>query len=143
MDIIQQTLKHSVWECKYHIVWIPKYRKKTLYGELRKYLGEIFHELAKQKECKIEEGHLMSDHVHMLISIPPKYSVAQIVGFIKGKSAISIARIYLGRRKNFTGQSFWARGYHVSTVGRDEEKIRKYIRHQEQEDRKLDKLSLF
>jgi putative transposase len=143
MDIIQQTLKHSVWECKYHVVWIPKYRKKTLYGELRKYLGDIFHELAKQKECKIEEGHLMSDHVHMLISIPPKYSVAQIVGFIKGKSAISIARIYLGRRKNFTGQSFWARGYHVSTVGRDEEKIRNYIRHQEQEDRKLDKLSLF
>lgn len=101
----------------------------------------MFHDLAKQKECKIEEGHLMSDHVHMLISIPPKYSVAQIVGFIKGKSAISIARIYLGRRKNFTGQSFWARGYHVSTVGRDEEKIRKYIRHQE--DRKFDKLSLF
>jgi len=143
MDIIQQTLKHSVWECKYHIVWIPKYRKKVLYGQLRQYLGEIFHELARQKECKIEEGYLMSDHVHMLISIPPKYSVAQVVGFIKGKSAISIARIYLGRRKNFTGQSFWARGYHVSTVGRDEEKIRKYIRHQEQEDRKLDKLSLF
>jgi putative transposase len=124
-------------------VWIPKYRKKTLYGELRKYLGEILHELAKQKECKIKEGHLMSDHVHMLISIPPKYSVVQIVGFLKGKSAISIARIYLGRRKNFTGQSFWARGYHVSTVGRVEEKIRRYIRHQEQEDRKLDKLSLF
>jgi len=96
MDIIQQTLKHSVWECKYHVVWIPKYRKKTLYGELRKYLGEIFHELAKQKECKIEEGHLMQDHVHMLISIPPKYSVAQIVGFIKGKSAISIARLRAG-----------------------------------------------
>ena len=85
----------------------------------------------------------MSDHVHMLISIPPKYSVAQIVGFIKGESAISIARIYLGRRKNFTGQSFWVRGYHVSTVGKDEEKIRNYIRHQEQEDGKLDKLSLF
>ena len=131
MNIIQQTLKHSVWECKYHIVWIPKYRRKILYGELRQYLGEIFHELAKQKECKIEEGHLKSDHVHMLISIPPKYSVAQIVGFIKGKSAISIARIYLGRKKNFTGQSFWARGYHVSTVGRDEVKIRNYIRHQE------------
>ena len=124
-------------------MWIPKYRRKTLYGELRKYLEEIFHELAKQKECKIEEEHLMGDHVHMLIPIPPKYSVAQVVGFIKGKSDISIAWIYLGRRKNFTGQSFWARGYHVSTVGRDEEKIRKYIRHQEQEDRKFDKLSLF
>ena len=99
MDIIQQTLKHSVLECKYHIVWIPKYRKKVLYGQLRQYLGEIFHELAKQKECKNDEGHLMSDHVHMLISIPPKYSVAQIIEFIKGKSAISIARIYLGRKK--------------------------------------------
>ena len=143
MNIIQQTLSHSAWECKYHVVWIPKYRKKVLYGELRKYLGEILHELAKQKECKIEEGHLMSDHVHMLISIPPKYSVAQVVGFLKGKSAITLARTYLGRRKNFTGQSFWARGYHVSTVGRDEEKIRNYIRHQENEDRRLDKLSLF
>ena len=130
MAIIQQeTLKHSVWECKYHIVWIPKYRKKVLYGQMRQYLGEIFHDLAKQKECKIEEGHLMSDHVHMLISIPPKYLVAQIVGFIKGKSAISIVRNYLGKKRNFTGQSFWARGYHVSTVGRDEEKIRTYIRH--------------
>ncbi len=143
MDIIQQILKHSVCECKYHIVWIPKFRKKVLYGELKQYFGEIFHELPKQKECKIEEDHLMSNHVHMLISIPPKYSVAQVVGFIKGKSAISIARIYLGRRKNFTGQSFWARGYHISTVGRDEEKIRNYIRSQENEDRKMDKLSLF
>jgi len=124
--IQQQTLNHSVWECKYHIVWIPKYRRKTLYKELRQYLGEIFHNLAKQKECYIEEGHLMGDHVHILISIPPKYSVSQVVGFIKGKSAIAIARNYLGRKKNFTGQSFWARGYHVSTVGRDEEKIRKY-----------------
>ena len=144
MGIIQQqTLSHSVWECKYHIVWIPKYRKKTLYGQIRQYLGEIFHNLAKQKECTIEEGHLMSDHVHILISIPPKYSVSQVVGFIKGKSAIAIARNYLGRKKNFIGQSFWARGYHVSTVGRDEEKIRKYIQNQEREDRRLDKLALF
>ena len=144
MGIIQQqTLSHSVWECKYHIVWIPKYRKKVLYGQIRQYLGEIFHDLARQKECTIEEGHLMSDHVHILISIPPKYSVSQVVGFIKGKSAIAIARNYLGRKKNFTGQSFWARGYHVSTVGRDEEKIRKYIQNQEKEDRRLDKLALF
>ena len=144
MGIIQQqTLSHSVWECKYHIVWIPKYRKKVLYGQIRQYLGEIFHDLARQKECTIEEGHLMSDHVHILISIPPKYSVSQVVGFIKGKSAIAIARNYLGRKKNFTGQSFWARGYHVSTVGRDEEKIRKYIQSQEKEDRRLDKLALF
>jgi putative transposase len=144
MGIIQQqTLSHSVWECKYHIVWIPKYRKKVLYGQIRQYLGEIFHDLARQKECTIEEGHLMSDHVHILISIPPKYSVSQVVGFIIGKSAIAIARNYLGRKKNFTGQSFWARGYHVSTVGRDEEKIRKYIQNQEKEDKRLDKLALF
>ena len=144
MGIIQQqTLSHSVWECKYHIVWIPKYRKKTLYGQIRQYLGEIFHDLARQKECTIEEGHLMSDHVHILISIPPKYSVSQVVGFVKGKSAIAIAGNYLGRKKNFTGQSFWARGYHVSTVGRDGEKIRKYIQNQEKEDRRLDKLALF
>jgi len=143
MSITQQRLKHTVWECKYHIVWIPKYRKKSLYRELRKYLGEIFRDLASQKECRIIEGHLMSDHVHMLISIPPKYRISDIVGFIKGKSAISIARTYFGRKKNFAGQSFWARGYHVSTVGRDEVMIRNYIRHQEDEDKRLDKLSLF
>ena len=143
MAIIQQTLKHTVWECKYHIVWIPKYRKKKLYKELRQYLGEIFGDLALQKECQILEGHLMSDHVHILILIPPKYAVSQVVGFIKGKSAISIARIYLGRRKNFTGQSFWARGYHVSTVGRDEAMIRAYIKNQEKEDQKIEHLALF
>ena len=143
MGSIQQSLTHSVWECKYHIVWIPKYRRKVLYKELRQYLGEMLRELAKQKECTIEEGHLMGDHVHILISIPPKYSVSQVVGFLKGKSAIAIARNYLGRKRNFSGQSFWARGYHVSTVGRDEEKIRKYIQHQEREDKRLDKLSLF
>jgi putative transposase len=101
-----ESLKHTKWECKYHIVWIPKYRKKSLYKELRQYLGEMLKDLASQKECRILEGHLMSDHVHILISIPPKYSVSQVVGFIKGKSAISIARTYTGRRKNFTGQSF-------------------------------------
>ena len=123
-----KSLSHSKWECKYHIIWIPKYRRKSIYKELRPYLGSIFKELASRKECEIEEGHLMSDHVHILISIPPKYSVAQIVGFIKGKSAISIARTYFGRRKNFTGQSFWARGYYVTTVGRDEEVVRNYIK---------------
>ena len=143
MSIIQQKTKHTKWECKYHIVWIPKYRKKRLYKELRKYLGDTFRELAIQKECKIEEGHLMIDHVHMLISIPPKYSVAQVVGFLKGKSAISIARTYMGRKRNFTGQHFWARGYHVSTVGRDEAMIRSYIKNQEKEDRRVDSLGQF
>ena len=87
----QQSLSHTVWDCKYHIVWIPKYRKKSLYKDLRNYVGPVLRELAEQKECKIEEGHLMPDHVHILISIPPKYSVSQVVGFIEGKSAISIA----------------------------------------------------
>ena len=139
----QQSLNHTVWECKYHIVWIPKYRKKSLFKDLRKYLGETLKDLARQRECKIEEGHLLPDHVHILISIPPKHAVSQVVGFIKGKSAISIARTYMGRRKNFSGQHFWARGYHVSTVGRDEQVIRDYIKHQELEDQRVDQLSLF
>ena len=127
-----ESLKHTQWKCKYHVVWIPKYRKKSLYQGLRRYLGELLKDLAAQKECKILEGHLVSDHVHILISIPPTYSVSQAVGFIKGKSAIAIARNYMGRRKNFTGQSFWARGYYVSTVGKDEEVVREYIKHQEE-----------
>ena len=137
------SLNHSRWECKYHVVWIPKYRRKTLYGQLRKYLGEVFKDLARNRECEVLEGHMMPDHVHMLISIPPKFSVAQVIGYIKGKSAIHIARNYLGHRKNFTGQHFWARGYHVSTVGRDENTVREYIIAQENEDRRLDQLSLF
>ncbi len=138
-----KSLSHSKWECKYHIIWIPKYRRKSIYKEYRPYLGSIFKELASRKECEIEKGHLMSDHVHILISIPLKYSVAQIVGFIKGKSAIAIARTYFGRRKNFTGQSFWARGYYVTTVGRDEEVVRNYIKHQETKDHRIDQLDLF
>ena len=137
------SLNHSRWECKYHVVWIPKCRRKTLFGQLRKYLGQVFKELARSRESEVLEGHMMPDHVHMLISIPPKYSVAQVVGFIKGKSAIHIARNYMGHKKNFTGQQFWARGYHVSAVGRDEKAVREYIRSQEKEDRRLDQLSLF
>ena len=137
-----KSLSHTVWDCKYHIVWIPKYRKKSLYRDLRQHIGPVFKELASQRECKIEEGHLMSDHVHVLISILPEYSVAQVVGFIKGKSAISIARTYMGRKRNFVGQHFWARGYHVSTVGRDEHVIREYIKNQEEEDRRIDQLDL-
>ncbi len=93
---VQSSLNHTVWECKYHIVWIPKYRKKIIYRDLRQYLGSLFKDLVMRKDCTIEEGHLMADHVHILISIPPKYSVSQIVSFIKGKSAISIARTYMG-----------------------------------------------
>ncbi len=138
-----ESLAHTRWECKYHIVWIPKGRRKVLYGHLRKYLGGVLRELARQRECTLEEGHLLADHVHMLLSIPPKYGVAQVVGYLKGKSAIHIARSYLGRRQNFTGQHFWARGYYVSTVGRDEAAIREYIRKQEVEDQRLDQLTMF
>jgi REP-associated tyrosine transposase len=138
-----ESLSHSKWECKYHVVFIPKGRRKALYGALRKYLGEVFRKLAEQKESRIEEGHLLPDHVHMMISIPPKYAVAQVIGFIKGKSAIHLARVYGGRKQNFVGQSFWARGYFVSTVGRDEAVVREYIRMQEEEDKRLDQLDMW
>ena len=137
-----KTLNHTKYECKYHVVFIPKYRKKVLYLELRHYLGEIFKELARQRECEVLEGHLMPDHVHMMLSIPPKHSVSQVVGYIKGKSAIHLARVYMGRKRNFVGQSFWARGYFVSTVGRDEQVVREYIRNQEAEDQRIDQLDL-
>ena len=138
-----ESLNHSVWDCKYHVVFIPKCRRKVLYGELRKHLGEVFRGLAKQKESRIEEGHLLVDHVHMLIAIPPKFAVSQVVGFIKGKSAIHLARVYSERKRNFVGQHFWARGYFVSTVGRDEAIVKEYIRHQEEEDKRLDQMQLF
>ena len=137
------TLTHTTWECKYHVIFIPKCRKKVLYGTLRKYLGEVFKDLARRKESEIEEGHLCSDHVHMLIAVPPKYSVSEVVGFVKGKSAIHIARHFMGRRQNYGGQNFWARGYYVSTVGRDEETIRAYVKNQEAEDKKLEQSDLF
>ena len=137
-----KSLNHSKWECKYHVVFIPKCRRRTLYVQLRQHLGEVFKRLAEQKESRIEEGHLMKDHVHMLISIPPKYSVAQVIGYIKGKSAIHLARMYAERKRNFVGQHFWARGYWVSTVGRDETVVRKYIKNQEKEDERLDQIKL-
>jgi len=137
-----RSLSHSKWECKYHVVFIPKYRKKAIYGELRRSLGKVLRTLAEQRESHIEEGHLMADHVHIMISIPPKYAVAQVVGYIKGKSAIHIARTYAGRRRNFVGQNFWARGYFVSTVGRDEAAVREYIRDQEREEQRTEQLNL-
>ena len=135
-------LCHTKWECKFHIVWIPKRRRKVLFGKLRKYLGELFHKLAAQRECRIVEGHLCIDHVHMCIEIPPKYSVAQVVGYIKGKSAIHIARDIESRARNFVGQNFWARGYFVSTVGRDEATIRQYILTQEKREHQLEQMKL-
>ena len=139
----KENLNHTKWECKYHVVFIPKCRRKTLYQELRQYLGEGFRRLAEQKESQIEEGHLRPDHVHMMIAIPPKYAVSQVIGYIKGKSAIHLARVYGERKRNFVGQHFWARGFWVSTVGREEAVIREYIRKQEQEDKRLDQLNLW
>ena len=127
-----ESLSHSKWDCKYHVVFVPKYRKKVLYGKIRKFLGPVFHELAQQRRSKILEGHMVQDHVHMLIQIRPKYSVSEVVGYIKGKSAIAVARQFSGRKTNFNGESVWARGYAVSTVGFEESQIRKYIRNQEQ-----------
>jgi putative transposase len=137
------SLCHSTWECKYHIVWIPKYRRKAMFGNIRKHLVEVFRDLAKQKESHIEAGHIAVDHVHVCISIPPKYAVAQVVGFMKGKSAIYIARNFGGRQRNFLGENFWARGYYVSTVGKDENLIKAYIKNQEAEDQRQDQLKLF
>jgi len=138
-----QSLSHTAWDCKYHVIFIPKCRRRTLYRQLRQYLGEVFKKLAAQKESNIEEGHLLPDHVHMMIAIPPKYSVSQMVGYIKGKSAIHLARVYGESNRNFVGQHFWARGYFVSTVGRDETLIREYIRNQELEDERLEQLGLW
>ena len=125
-----QSLSHSRWDCKYHVVFVPKGRRSALYGQIRQHLGAIFHALARQKEAEIIEGHVMTDHVHMMIRIPPKYAVASVIGFLKGKSAMAIARQFSGRTRNFNGENFWARGYAVSTVGFNEEQIRNYIRNQ-------------
>ena len=137
-----ESLSHTRWDCKFHVVFIPKCRRRTLYKQLRQHLGEVFRNLAGQRESRVEEGHLMSDHVHMLLSIPPKYAVSQVIGYIKGKSAIHVARVYGERKRNFVGQHFWARGFFVSTVGRDEAVIRSYIQKQEQEDQRLDQMKL-
>ena len=138
-----ESLSHTRWECKYHVVFIPKCRRKALYMELRRHLGKVFRKLAEQRESRIEEGHLLLDHVHMLIAIPPKYAVSQVIGFIKGKSAIHPARVYGERKMNFVGQHFWARGFLVSTVGRDEHVTRDYINKQEEEDKRLDQMNLW
>ena len=139
-----RSLNHTKWACQYHVVFIPKYRKKAIYADLRRYLGDVLRRLAQRRESEVEEGHLMVDHVHLMLSIPPKYSVADVIGYIKGKSAIHIARNFAGRPRNFVGRTdgaaFWARGYFVSTVGRDEQAIRAYIQDQEREDQRLEQL---
>ena len=136
------SIAHTTWICKYHVVWIPKYRKKQLFGLIRTELAPVMKELARQKESEILQGALMPDHIHMLIAIPPKYAVSSVIGYIKGKSAIYIARNFRGKKRNFVGESFWARGYFVSTIGLDEGMIRNYIKNQEKEDKRIEQLSL-
>ena len=131
MSDLYQSLSHTKWDCKYHIVFIPKGRRKVLYGNMRTRLGPMFHELARQKECQIIKGKLMRDHVHMLISIPPKHPVSSIIGFLKGKAAIAVARMN-GKERNFQGEHLWARGYAVSTVGFEMDEVAKYINDQDE-----------
>ena len=129
-----QSLSPSKWDCKYHVVFIPKNRRKALLGQIRRHLGGISHALTQQKECQILEGHLLPDHVHMWITIPPKHPAASVIGFLKGKSAIAVARQFGGKERNFTGEHLWARGYAVSTVGFELEQVRQYIRAQDEAD---------
>src|SRR3954451_16218505 len=133
MSDLYQSLSHSKWDGKYHVVFVPKRRRKAIFGQTRRHLGPIFHALARQKECQILEGHWMPDHVHMCMVIPPQHPVAAVIGFLKGKSAIAIARLY-GKERNFSGEHFWARGYAVSTVGFELEQVRQYIREQDSAD---------
>lgn len=135
-----KSLSHTKWQCKYHVIFIPKYRRRKLFGVVRRELGEVFHRLAEQKGCRIEESHIMPDHVHMLISIPPKSAVSSVVGYIKGKSAIHVARHFLKKDRNYAGRRLWAMGFFVDRVGRNTEVMRRYIREQEREDRRLDQL---
>jgi putative transposase len=129
-----RSLSHSKWDCKYHVVFIPKKRRKALFGQAQRHLGEIFRALVRHKECQILEGHLMPDPVDVCIAIPPKYAVASVIVFLKGESAIAIARQLCGKERNFTGEHLWARGYAVSTVGFEIEQVRQYIRDQEEGD---------
>ena len=137
-----QSLSHVRWYCRYHVVFVSKYRKRAIFGSLRKGIGGILRQLCEQEGVELVEGHALADHVHLCLSIPPKYSVANTVGFLKGKSAIRIHREFLGRERNFTGFHFWARGYCVSTLGLDEQAIREYIRNQEDDEKRQEQLAL-
>jgi putative transposase len=137
-----RSLAHVKWDCQYHVVIVPKYRRKAFYGKLRRKVGEILRELCQQKEVEIVEGNAMPDHIHMLLRIPPKYSVAMTLGYLKGKSSVRIHRELMGTKGTLFGRKFWARGYCVSTVGLDEDQIREYIQRQEESDKKLDQMEM-
>ena len=136
------SLAHTKWMCKYHIVFTPKYRRKVIYNQIRKDIGEIMQELCKYKGVEIIEGHMMPDHVHMLLSIPPKYSVSSVMGYLKGKSALMIFERHANLKYKYGNRHFWCEGYYVSAVGLNEETIKKYIAEQEQRDQAVDRLSV-
>ena len=142
MANIRDSLSHTKWLCKYHIVFTPKYRRKAIYGQYKKSIGQILRQLCNYKGVEIIEGHLMIDHIHMLVSIPPKYSVSQFMGYLKGKSSLMIFDRHANLKYKFGNRHFWAEGYYVSTVGLNEATIRKYIQEQESHDRAMDKLSM-
>jgi putative transposase len=128
--------------CKYHIVFAPKYRRKVIYNQIRKDIGQIMQELCKYKGVEIIEGHMMPDHIHMLLSIPPKYSISSVMGYLKGKSALMIFERHANLKYKYGNRHFWCEGYYVSTVGLNEETIKKYIAEQEQRDQAVDRLSV-
>ena len=136
------SLAHTKWMCKYHIVFTPKYRRKVIYNQLRKDIGEILRTLCRYKGVEIIEGHLMSDHVHMLVMIPPKESVSKFMGYLKGKSALMIFDRHANLKYKYGDRHFWARGYYVDTVGRNKKQIAEYIKHQLTEDQIADQISL-
>ena len=129
---MKNTLSHTVWECKYHIVWVPKKRRRVIYGKLRQEIVRILKRLCEYKKIEIVEGKACLDHIHLCLSIPPKYSVAGMIGYLKGKSSMVIFEQFSKLKKNFKGHHFWARGYYVNTVGLDEGRIKKYIRDQDE-----------
>jgi putative transposase len=129
---MKNTLSHTVWECKYHVVWVPKRRRRVIYGKLRQEVVGVLKRLCEYKKLEIVEGKACIDHIHLCLSIPPKYSVAGMIGYLKGKSSMIIFERFSKLKKNFKGHHFWARGYYVNTVGLDEGKIKKYIRDQEE-----------
>jgi len=129
-----QSLSHVKWECKYHVVIVPKYRRKVIFGNIRRQIGQILRQLCRQKGVELVEGNATRDHIHLVLSVPPKYSIAMLIGYLKGKSAIQIHRQYSGVKRGFTGKHFWSRGYCVSTVGLDEKMIREYVKHQNEMD---------
>lgn len=138
-----QKLSHAIWDCKYHVVWCPKYRFRILTGPVGRRLEELIRQLCEWKKVGVLELNVQVDHVHMVLAIPPKYAVSEVMGFVKGKSAIKMFDLHVELKRRYWGRHFWSKGYCVSTVGLDEEQIRKYVRWQLKKDQSTDQLSLW